>query len=87
MKWILNISGASNKSEVRIEVALENSSGVIIEEALCLEKKLTNNEVEYEALIYGMELSLKLGVQHLKVNVDSELVLGHLNSQFEAKDP
>ena len=58
----------------------------MIEEAIWLEKNLTNNEVEYEALIYRMELTLKLGVQHLKINVDSELVSGQLNGMFKAKD-
>ena len=47
---------------------------MIIEEAFRLEKQMTNNEVEYEALIYGLELALKLGVQNLKVLLESELV-------------
>ena len=47
---------------------------------------MTNNEGEYEALLYGLELALRLGVQHLKVNLDSELVFGQLVGTFEAKD-
>ena len=45
---------------------------------------MTNNEVEYEALIYGLELALKLGVQNLKVLL--ELVSGQVNIAFEEKD-
>ena len=48
----------------------------MIEEAVKLEGKMTNNEAEYEALLYGLELALRLGVQHLKINLDSELVSG-----------
>ena len=47
---------------------------------------MTNNEAEYEALIYGLELALKLGVQNLKVLLDSELVSGQVNKTFKAKD-
>ena len=69
-----------------IGIIIESSSGVIIEEALRLENQMTNNKAEYEALIYGLELALKLGVQNLKVLLDSELVLGQVNKTFEAKD-
>lgn len=47
---------------------------------------MTNNEVEYEALLYGLELALKLGVQNLKVYLDLELASGHVNEVFEMKD-
>ena len=47
---------------------------------------MMNNDVEYEALIYGLELALKLGVQNLKVLLDSELVFGQVNRVFKAKD-
>ena len=74
MWWILNTNGVSNKEGVGIRVIIESSSGVVIGKAFRLEKQMTNNEVEYEALIYGLELALKLGVQNLKVLLDSELV-------------
>ena len=47
---------------------------------------MTNNEAEYEALIYGLELALKLSIHNLKVYVDSELVMGHVDGIFEVKD-
>src|SRR5690606_32863967 len=86
MRWILNTDGASNREGAGIGVIIESSSGVIIEEAFRLEKQMTNNEAEYEALIYGLELALKLGVQNLKVLLDSELVSGQVNKTFETKD-
>lgn len=47
---------------------------------------MTNNEAEYEALLYGLELALRLGVRHITINLDSELVSGQLSGSFEAKD-
>ena len=68
-------------------MVLENSSGVLIEEALRLERNLTNNKAEYEALLYGLELALKLVAHYLNVNLDSELVSGQPIGTFEVKDP
>ena len=75
-----------NKEGAAIRVIIESSSRVVIEEAFWLEKQMTNNEAEYEAMIYGLELTLKLGVQNLKVILDLKLVSGHVNKVFEAKD-
>ena len=52
-----------------------------------MEKNLTNNEVEYEALLYGLELALNLGARYLEVNLDLELVSEQLIGTFKAKDP
>ena len=37
-------------------------------------------------MLYGLELALRLGVQYLKINLDSELVSRQLVGTFEAKD-
>ena len=50
MSWVINTDGASNKNGVGIGIVLENSLGVLIEEAIRLYGKMTNNEAEYEAL-------------------------------------
>ena len=86
MMWVLNTDGASNKEGAGIGIIIESSFRVIIEEAFRLEKQMTNNEAEYEALIYGLELALKLGIQNLKVLLDSELVSRQVNQTFETKD-
>ena len=65
---------------------LESSSGVIIEEAFRLEKQMTNNVVEYKAMLYGLKLALKFRVQNLKAFLDLELVSGHVNEVFKTKD-
>ena len=40
----MNTDGALNKNEVGIGIVLENSSGVLIEESVRLDGKMTNNE-------------------------------------------
>ena len=62
MTLVMNTDGASNKHGAGIGIVLENFSGVLIEEAVRLDEKITNNEVEYEALPYGLKLALRLGM-------------------------
>jgi ribonuclease HI len=42
---------------------------------LDLEFKATNNMAEYEALIFGLNTTLSLGVQQLLVKGDSQLII------------
>ena len=48
---------------------------------------MTNNEVEYKALIYGLELVKRLGIRLLKVRSDSKLIAKQVTGRFEAKEP
>ena len=86
MAWIMNTNGASNKHGAGIGIVLENSSGILIEESMQLNGVMTNNEAEYEALLYKLELALRLGVRRITINLDSELVSGQLSRSFEVKD-
>ena len=61
MTWVMNTDGASNKHGAGISIVLENSSRVLIEEAVKLDEKMMNNEAKYEALLYDLELALRLG--------------------------
>ena len=65
---------------------LEAPSGLKIEEARRLNFQATNNEAEYEALIYGLELAKHLGVKLLKVRSDSKLIVEQVARRFEAKE-
>ena len=83
--WVLSINGASNSINVGIGVVMEAYSGLKIEEARRLNFQETNNEAEYEALIYGLELAKHLGVKLLKVRLDSKLIAEQVAGRFEAK--
>jgi ribonuclease HI len=46
----------------------------------------TNNEAIYEALLIGLRIAKVLGVTTLKVQSDSQLVVGQVNGEYEAKE-
>ena len=45
-----------------------------------------NNEAEYEAILSGLDLALTLSISKLWVYSDSQLVVKHVQNEYEAKD-
>ncbi|RVW95436.1 hypothetical protein CK203_028714 [Vitis vinifera] len=46
----------------------------------------SNNEAEYEVILSGLDLALALSVSKLRVYSDSQLVVRHVQKEYEAKD-
>ena len=46
----------------------------------------SNNEAEYEVILSGLDLALALSVFKLHVYSDSQLVVRHVQKEYEAKD-
>ena len=57
-----------------------------MEKSLRLGFSATNNEAEYEALLEGMSMVQRMGGKSAKMFSDSELVVGQMNDELEAKD-
>ncbi|XP_073101396.1 uncharacterized protein [Elaeis guineensis] len=81
--WILHIDGASNAQGSGAGFLLTNSEGVVTEHALQFNFKASNNQAEYEALVVGLKLALKLGIDRLKVFSDSQLIVGQTKGEFK----
>jgi len=47
----------------------------------------TNNQAEYYALITGMMLAKKLGVEELTVKGDSQLVIRQMRGEYRVREP
>jgi len=43
----------------------------------------SNNQAEYEALIFGLETLLNLGAKHVMTRGDSKLVINQLTHKFK----
>ncbi len=46
----------------------------------------TNNEAEYDALIYGIERAKQFGIDHLRCFADSELMIKQLNGLYKVQN-
>jgi len=52
-----------------------------------LEFPCSNNTAEYEAYLMGLATTLKMGIKHLKVIGDSNLVVCQAKESFSLKEP
>ena len=46
----------------------------------------TNNKVEYKAMLIGLSLTKALGAKNLIVQTDSQLIIGQVKGDYEAKE-
>jgi len=86
-KRVLSVDGSSNQQGSGAGVILEGSNGLLIEQALRLAFKASNNQAEYEALIARMLLAKEMGARSLLAKSDSQLVTSQVTREYQDKDP
>nr|GEU85800.1 reverse transcriptase domain-containing protein [Tanacetum cinerariifolium] len=79
--------GASNARGSGAGLVLISPTKTKCTYALRLNFESTNNQAKYEALLAGLRIAKKIGVQTLFVNVDSKLVASQINGNYEAYVP
>ncbi|XP_076950871.1 uncharacterized protein LOC143623986 [Bidens hawaiensis] len=84
--WSLFTDGASSSEGSGAALRLVNLEGNEFTYAINLDFESTSNEAEYEAFLAGLRIAKKLGVKHLEARVDSMLIAGQINGNYEAKN-
>lgn len=69
-----------------IGVVILDSSGKRVKEISKYIGEATNNIAEYNALLYGLEETLILRADEIKINLDSELVAKQISGEYRVKD-
>jgi len=86
-QWTLHVDGSSNPKGDGAGIVLEGPNDILIEKSLHFAFKTSNNQAEYEAILAGLSLACEVGVKSLTCKTDSKLTVGHLNDEFQIKDP
>jgi len=86
-QWTLHVDGSSNPTAASADIVLEGPNDILIEKSLHFAFKTSNNQAEYEAILAGLSLAREVGVKRLTCKTDSKLTIGHLNDEFQIKDP
>ena len=86
-QWTLYVAGSSNPKGAWAGIVLEGPNDILIERSLHFAFKTSNNQAEYKAILAGLSLARKVGVKTLMCKIDSKLTIGHLNEEFQIKDP
>lgn len=57
-----------------------------MEQSIRLGFPASNNETEYEAILSGLGLAITLNASKIKIHNDSQLIVGQIQKEYEAKD-
>nr|XP_009400985.1 PREDICTED: uncharacterized protein LOC103985099 [Musa acuminata subsp. malaccensis] len=85
--WTLHVDGSATADMAGVGLILKSPSGETYKRSLRLQLRATNNEAEYEVLLHSLRLTLEMHVGNLEVFNNSQLVTGHVNDNYEARDP
>lgn len=67
---------ARNRGSCAAVIKINNK--IVFEGAIRLTGEPSNNEAEYEAVIYGMKKSIELGLREIEIYSDSQLIVNQL---------
>ena len=83
--WRLSVDRAANSQGSEAGLILTSPDRINVEYALRFGFQASNNEVEYEAVIVGLNLAHSMVADQLEVCSDSQLVVKQIEDSYEAK--
>ena len=84
--WSIHTDGSSNRQAGGASIVLLSPEGDTVECIVHLDFPTTNNEMEYEALVAGLDLSKAAGATNIVIYCDSQVVTNQVNEDYECKD-
>ncbi|XP_073121274.1 uncharacterized protein [Henckelia pumila] len=84
--WRVFVDGASGVEGSGVGVILISPTQEKIEIAVKLDFQASNNEAEYEAVIAGMQRAREIGVSHIIIYFDSQLVVQQVKNTFYTRE-
>ncbi|MEK7578844.1 MAG: ribonuclease HI family protein [Patescibacteria group bacterium] len=88
-KTIIYTDGGSrnNPGPSALGVVIADDKGNILKEYSHYLGEATNNQAEYEAVIFALQKAKQLKIKELEIRTDSELVGRQLLGKYKIKDP
>nr|XP_023884510.1 uncharacterized protein LOC111996740 [Quercus suber] len=86
-QWIMKFDGSSTTQSGGVGVVLYHEENKAVALSFKLEFSCSNNTVEYEAYLTRLATALEMGVKHLKVLGDSNLVVCQTKGSLSLKEP
>jgi ribonuclease HI len=85
--WTMYFDGSVMKEGAGVGLVFISPLGVRIEYLVRLHFPASDNTAEYEALINGLWIAVKLGMKRLEISSDSELVVDQVMKDKNCVDP
>ena len=83
----MKFDGSSTTQSRGVGVVLYHEEDKVMALTFKLEFSCSNNTVEYEAYLTGLAIALEMGIKHLRVIGDSNLVVCPTKGSFSLKEP
>ena len=85
--WTLHFDGSFTTTKEGVGMVLSKNIGETVAMSFKLYFPCTNNMAEYEAYLMGLAVAHKIGIKHLQVIGDSNLVIYLAKGYFALKEP
>ena len=86
-QWVMKFDGSSTTQSGGVRVVLYHEEDKVVALSFKLEFPYLNNITEYEAYLTELATTLKMGVKHLRVLGDSNLMVCQTKGSFSLKEP
>ena len=84
--WSIHKDGSSNQRSGGVGVVIQTPEGDKIECMIRLDFLTTNNEVEYEALVAGLDLAKAASAENMIIHCDSQVITSQVNGDYECRN-
>ncbi|XP_075670313.1 uncharacterized protein LOC142640105 [Castanea sativa] len=84
-RWVMKFDGSSTTQSGGVGVVLYHEEDEVVALSFKLEFSYSNNTAEYKAYLTRLATALKMGVKHLRVIGDSNLVVCQTKGSFSLK--
>ena len=85
-KWTMRFDGSATTTLNGVGVLLSCENGDTIPLSFKLGFSYSNNAAEYEAYLIGLIVALNIGVKHIRVLGDSNLVVSQVKGDFALRE-
>ncbi|XP_050944077.1 uncharacterized protein LOC103493258 [Cucumis melo] len=83
--WIMFFDGATRRSGAGVGIVFISPEKHMLSYSFTLGELCSNNVVEYQALIIGLQMTSELGIKYIEIFGDSKLIINQLSYQYEVK--
>jgi hypothetical protein len=84
--WTLKFDGSSTSNSSGAGIVLIREDGETIAKSFKLDFSCSNNASEYEAYITGLAIAHEMGIKHLRVIGDVNLIICQTKGEFSLKE-
>ena len=84
--WTIHSDGSSTQKGGGAGVVITSPEEDVLKYGVQLKFPVTNNEAKYEAILTGLRIAWALGAKIILLRSNSQLVVGQVKGDFEAKE-